>query len=82
MIGFFPTREPWMVDAACARTDPEEFYPEVGGSNRRSKAICSTCPSKAPCLQYALDNNEQYGIWRGTSRADRQKLQREQGVAA
>lgn len=74
MIHFIPVPARWVLDADCARTDPETFFPDVGASNRRAKAICATCPSKAPCLQWALDNNEQYGIFGGTSRYDRQQI--------
>jgi WhiB family redox-sensing transcriptional regulator len=76
------TSQNWTEDAVCARTDPEAFFPEKGGSNRTGKALCDTCPAKAPCLQWALDHNEQYGIFGGTSREDRQKMKREMGTAA
>lgn len=73
----------WREDAVCARVDGEAFFPEVGASNRQAKAICDTCSVKAPCLQWALDNNEQYGIFGGTSRLDRQKIKlAELGTAA
>lgn len=74
MIHFIAAPAAWMLDADCARTDPETFFPDIGMSNKRAKAICETCPSKAPCLQWALDNNEQYGVFGGTSRADRQQI--------
>jgi len=38
--------------------------------------MCDTCPVKAPCLQWALDHNEQFGIWGGASRVDRQEMKR------
>jgi len=61
------SRQPWMRHAVCARSDPEEFYPEKGGSTRRAKAMCFTCPATDLCLQWALDNNEQYGVLGGLS---------------
>jgi len=76
------TTRNWTVDAVCARTDPESFFPDVGGSNRQAKAMCGICPVKDPCLQWALDHNEQYGIFGGTSHADRQRMKREAEVAA
>lgn len=65
---------PWTEDALCAETDPEVFFPEKGGSNRPAKAICAACPVSVPCLQYALDNDERFGIWGGTSEKDRRHL--------
>jgi hypothetical protein len=29
-------------------------------------AVCSTCPIQQTCLQAAVDNAEEYGIWGGT----------------
>ena len=46
----------------CAQTDPEAFFPE-GGSTREAKRICSGCEVKAECLEYALHNDERFGIW-------------------
>lgn len=69
-------RQPWMQDAVCATSDPDEFYPEVGGSNRRAKAMCFVCPAMDFCLQWALDNNEQYGVFGGMSADERRKLKK------
>jgi WhiB family redox-sensing transcriptional regulator len=72
----------WVSDAACARVDGDAWFPEVGESNARAKQICNTCPVKEPCLQWALDNNEQYGVFGGTSRQDRQEINRRKLKAA
>jgi WhiB family redox-sensing transcriptional regulator len=52
------------------------FYPERGQSSRAAKAIFAECCVKADCLAYALENNEQFGIWGGTSERDRRVLAR------
>ncbi|NLT26396.1 MAG: WhiB family transcriptional regulator [Microbacteriaceae bacterium] len=67
----------WQADALCAQTDPEAFFPEKGGSTRDAKAICQTCLVRAECLQYALDNDERFGIWGGLSERERRKLRRQ-----
>jgi WhiB family transcriptional regulator, redox-sensing transcriptional regulator len=59
----------WQADALCAQTDPEAFFPEKGGSTRDAKRICSGCDVKAQCLDYALANDERFGIWGGLSTA-------------
>lgn len=66
--------QPWMARALCAETDPEEFFPEKGGSTRAAKTVCGRCIVRAECLIYALDNGERYGIWGGLSERDRRAL--------
>lgn len=66
----------WQVDALCAQTDPEAFFPEKGGSTRDAKRICASCDVKAQCLDYALQNDERFGIWGGLSERERRRLRR------
>ncbi|ODT29045.1 MAG: transcription factor WhiB [Microbacterium sp. SCN 70-27] len=66
----------WQVDALCAQTDPEAFFPEKGGSTRDAKRICTTCDVRDQCLEYALQNDERFGIWGGLSERERRKLKR------
>ncbi|WP_455424317.1 WhiB family transcriptional regulator [Amycolatopsis thailandensis] len=71
----FANRPKWMDDGICSQTDPEEFYPKKGGPTRFAKAICARCPVIADCLQYALDNNEHFGIWGGMTERERHRLE-------
>ncbi|UUT35728.1 WhiB family transcriptional regulator [Microbacterium elymi] len=66
----------WQADALCAQTDPEAFFPEKGGSTRDAKRVCTTCEVRAQCLEYALQNDERFGIWGGLSERERRKLKR------
>ena len=66
----------WQERALCAQTDPEAFFPEKGGSTRDAKKICTTCEVKAQCLDYALQNDERFGIWGGLSERERRRLRR------
>jgi len=66
----------WQADALCAQTDPESFFPEKGGSTREAKKICSSCDVRGECLEYALSNDERFGIWGGLSERERRKLRR------
>ncbi len=66
----------WQSDALCAQTDPEAFFPEKGGSTRDAKKICTTCEVKGQCLEYALQNDERFGIWGGLSERERRRLRR------
>ena len=66
----------WQTDALCAQTDPEAFFPEKGGSTRDAKRICTSCEVKGQCLDYALSNDERFGIWGGLSERERRRLRR------
>lgn len=66
----------WQADALCAQTDPEAFFPEKGGSTREAKKICTSCDVRADCLEYALQNDERFGIWGGLSERERRKIRR------
>lgn len=67
---------PWADEAKCLVAEPETFFPEKGGSTREAKRICQGCPVKTECLDYALDNDERFGIWGGLSERERRKLRR------
>jgi WhiB family redox-sensing transcriptional regulator len=66
----------WQERALCAQTDPEAFFPEKGGSTREAKKICTTCAVRSECLEYALGNDERFGIWGGLSERERRRLKR------
>lgn len=67
----------WQQSALCAQTDPEAFFPEKGGSTREAKAVCASCEVRAECLEYALLNDERFGIWGGLSERERRRLKRQ-----
>ena len=69
----------WQTDALCAQTDPEAFFPEKGGSTRDAKRICASCEVRSQCLEYALANDERFGIWGGLSERERRKLRKRAG---
>jgi WhiB family redox-sensing transcriptional regulator len=66
--------ESWRLDALCAETDPEAFFPEKGGSTREAKRVCTGCAVRAECLEFALGNDERFGIWGGLSERERRRL--------
>jgi WhiB family redox-sensing transcriptional regulator len=75
-IGSEADAQSWQEQALCAETDPEAFFPEKGGSTREAKKICTGCEVKAQCLEYALSNDERFGIWGGLSERERRRLRR------
>jgi WhiB family redox-sensing transcriptional regulator len=76
---FAPARdvpEPWMAEARCRSMDPEIFFPTDGLGVQRAAAICETCPVKEACLEYALVNGIQHGVFGGVSERARVRLRR------
>lgn len=72
----------WRRNAICRDTDPELFFP-VGTTGQallqidQAKQVCGECPVQPDCLQYALDTNQDAGIWGGTSEDERRSLRRD-----
>ena len=68
--------EQWMDEALCAEVATEAFFPEKGAIDRSSMArkICAACDVAAQCLEYALRNNIEYGIFGGVSAVQRRGM--------
>ena len=45
----------WMAQGKCRDMDPAVFFPSDGIGVQIAQRICSECPVKGPCLEYALD---------------------------
>ena len=69
----------WMADGKCREVPPETFFPSDGLGVIRAQRICATCDVSAECLEYALENDERFGIWGGLSERERRRLKREAG---
>ena len=54
----------------------EAFFPEKGGSTREAKKVCMACEVRVECLDYALENDERFGIWGGLSERERRRLKK------
>lgn len=73
--------QPWMEAGLCRQVGGDAWYP--GGRSGYAKiaiakavAVCADCTVKAECLAYALEHNEQHGIWGGTTPRQRRKSKR------
>lgn len=68
----------WQDDAACSGEDLVLFFgpdgerqPQKDIRERKAKAICAQCPTRAACLTYALAMPEKYGTWGGLNEDER-----------
>jgi WhiB family redox-sensing transcriptional regulator len=68
---FSLNRQTWQAKAACRDIEnPDIFFAEHPGANKstnEAKKICKQCPVRIDCLEYAITNDERYGIWGGVS---------------
>lgn len=76
----------WRHRAACREEDPELFFPlsEMGPGARQAaeaKAVCARCPVRAECLDYALENGLDHGIFGGLTEEERRRVRSRQNVA-
>ncbi len=76
-----PLTTDWQDMAACRDFDHSLFFP-VGTTGpaveqiARAVAVCSTCPVTELCLQYALETNQESGVWGGHPEEDRRRLRK------
>jgi WhiB family redox-sensing transcriptional regulator len=76
-----PTRASWREIGSCRDSDPNLFYPLGRGPTARqqveeAKEYCRICPSREPCLAFALDTRQELGVWGGTSPDERRVVLR------
>jgi WhiB family redox-sensing transcriptional regulator len=71
----------WRELSACRDSDPDLFFPTgttglATDKIRHSVAICSACAMQEECLQYALETNQEAGVWGGYAEDDRRRLRK------
>lgn len=69
----------WQDNALCIGKDTNWFFPEMGvkGSAeqaRNVKNFCKACSVRQECLNTAIENDEQFGIWGGLTPKERNNL--------
>ncbi|HUQ39859.1 MAG TPA: WhiB family transcriptional regulator [Acidimicrobiales bacterium] len=74
--------ELWQDRAACRGPQAAVFFPPSHFERKddkderedRAKAICTQCPVRKPCLDYAVRIREPHGIWGGLNELERKQL--------
>jgi WhiB family redox-sensing transcriptional regulator len=52
------------------------FFPQNKAEEAIALLICGICPVREDCLDHALETNERFGVWGGTTEKERRKLSR------
>ena len=72
----------WMNNGSCKEVDGDMWFAE--GTNfivtKIAKKICGECRVVDQCLQYALENRIEYGVWGGLTIQERKSLLRRSKV--
>lgn len=79
------------AQAACRGHDPELWFPAGEGhgatgrqllaQTEQARLICSGCPVRAACAQWADDTGQGFGVWGGLTSAQRRAARRARRAA-
>ena len=64
----------WMQRGRCRDIAPSTFFPSDGVGVDIARRICADCPVQSPCLEYALENHIDHGVWGGCSERERRRI--------
>ena len=64
----------WMARGNCRDEAPARFFPSDGVGVDQARRICATCPVQEPCLEYALEQRIDHGVWGGASERERRRI--------
>lgn len=73
-LGTAPKREPGEEEVYDAWFDEEDPGPVLAVCN--GEEGWPVCPLRQQCLEFALYNNEKFGVWGGMTEADRKIMRR------
>ncbi len=82
-----PTRPPrwgWQFEAACPDADSSLFFApnyfekreEKDAREAKARVFCRRCSVREECLSYALETNQEAGVWGGYAEDDRRRLRK------
>ncbi|HEX9888050.1 MAG TPA: WhiB family transcriptional regulator [Nitriliruptorales bacterium] len=68
--------EDWQSKARCRGLEPDQFFVRGSGQARAALRICERCTVRTECLQYAIDNHVDFGVWGGMTERQRRAYTR------
>ena len=96
-VTLWPEAPEWHARAACRGSDVDFFpsraevpdgVPLTRGTSVTLEAIdactaiCDECPVRSECLEFALTNNERFGVWGGLTFRQRARIRRHRRMGA
>ncbi len=66
----------WMARGKCRDVEPSVFFPSDGLGVQAAQRICAGCSVAEECLEYALANRIDHGVWGGRSERERRRILR------
>ncbi|MDR0951102.1 MAG: WhiB family transcriptional regulator [Candidatus Ancillula sp.] len=72
----------WKKKAKCSELDPELFFP-IGTSDaakeqeKKAIDICHSCPVCEECLEKAIADKQEIGVWGGTTEKIRKEMRKD-----
>ena len=64
----------WMMEGSCREQRPAVFFPSDGVGVDIARRICAACVVKERCLEYALAERIDHGVWGGASERERRRI--------
>lgn len=72
----------WMHEGNCRLYPPATFFPSDGVGVDKARKICVGCPVATRCLEYALAQHIDHGVWGGCSERERRRILKRRRIAA
>ena len=68
----------WMDKASCNEVEGDMWFAEATNflATKYAKKVCGECRVKDECLQYALEERIDHGVWGGLTIQERRSLLR------
>lgn len=61
----------WSTDARCRGLDAGRFFAKAAKDANEAVKVCTRCPVRSECLDYAIDNELEFGVWGGLTERQR-----------
>lgn len=67
---------PWAKYASCQGVPTDVMFPTDKAGEEKALEICENCSVAMDCLEFALSEREEFGVWGGKSERERRGLRR------
>jgi WhiB family transcriptional regulator, redox-sensing transcriptional regulator len=64
----------WSTRALCRTLSPAAFFASDRAAVEAAQRVCAGCPVRVECLEYALVNRLEHGVWGGLTARERRDI--------